>query len=217
MSRGKPSRKAFDAAVAAAKARGQVIFLRTYPGSACDFLIVTPYGIVAVCVRRTRRVQADIAEIAMAHNETLNGIRAADHCPGVSCEFWLWSPYGTMRFFLVEGPGLIELSPHGLPLVPPVTGRFAGQPANCTGSSENIPDNAPAGLRSFPGNTPAALPAAPAPGKPAVRDPPYLRFLRRRNAEIQRRKEEESLATGRGTAAGASPLPPQARDDVSPT
>jgi hypothetical protein len=82
-----PSKKAFDAAVGIAGTRGEVIFLKTWPGSACDFLIRTPYGIIAVSVRRTRRIRADIAEIAMEYNETLNQIRAADHCPGIWCEF----------------------------------------------------------------------------------------------------------------------------------
>ena len=103
MSKGMPSQKAFDAAVAIAGTRGEVIFLKTWPGSACDFLIRTPYGIVAVTVRRTRRIRAGIDEIAYEYRETLNLIRAADHCPGIWCEFWLWSPYGTMRFFEIDG------------------------------------------------------------------------------------------------------------------
>ena len=200
-----PSKKAFDAAVAIAGTRGEVIFLKTWPGSACDFLIRTPYGIIAVSVRRTRRIRAGIDEIAYEYRETLNLIRAADNCPGIYCEFWLWSPYGTMRFFEIDGFRLNELSLTGLPLVPLVTGRFAGQPDTCKQTPATMPDTGRAGQPDSPEKVPGAAPhqknpAAvslfPPPARPAPAEPPSIRFLRRRNAEIQRKKEEARAAGG---------------------
>ena len=221
MSRGIPSQKAIDAAVAIARTRGQVIFLKDYPGSACDFLVITPYGIIAVCVRRTRQIRADIAEIAMVFNDTLNRIRAVDHCPGIWCEFWLWSPYGTMRFFAVDGFRLTELSLAGLPLAPVVTGRFAGQPAHPAEAPGNLSAGTPAGTPGSPGPAPGAAPeqknpgpAPGVPGRPAATEPHFIRFLRRRNAEVRQKKEEESRQTGKGPAAGT---PPGAGDDALPT
>lgn len=216
MSKGIPSKKAFDAAVVIAGTRGQVIFLQDRPGSFCDFLVLTPYGILAVCVQRTRRIRADIAEIAMEFNETLNTIRAADHCPGIYCEFWLWSPYGTMRFFEVEGFRLTELSLTGLPLVPSVTGKFAGQPGDRTVEPENLPGLVQAGQADSPEKgagaatgrkNPATVSPAPAPAQPAPAEPHYIRFLRRRNAEIQRKKEEATVTGGKPVAGPAPVLP----------
>jgi hypothetical protein len=213
MSKGMPSRKAFDAAVAVARARGQVIFLQAGPDFASDFLVITPYGIIAVCVRRTRRIRTGIDEIAYEYRETLNLIRAADTCPGMYCEFWLWSPYGAMRFFQIEGFRLTEISLTGLPLVPAVTGKFAGQPGNCTKTPGIIPGIAPAGQRESPENVPggatgqknpAAVSPVLVPARPAPAEPHYIRFLRRRNAGIQRKKEEARAAGGE---PGARPSP----------
>jgi hypothetical protein len=224
MSKGMASKKAFDAAVASAGTRGQVIFLQDRPGSFCDFLVATPYGIVAVCVRRTRRIRADIAEIAMEFNGTLNTIRAADHYPGIYCEFWLWSPYGTMRFFEVDGLRLTELGPAGLPLVPTVTGKFAAAAINRTEMPAILPGIAPAGQEispeKIPGSAPgpadpAAGPAAPAPARPAPAEPHYIRFLRRRNAEILRKKEEATATVGK-PVAGPAPVQPGPGEGGSP-
>jgi len=181
-----------------------VVFVRTWPGSACDFLILTPYGIVATCVRRTRRIRAGPEEIVQDFRETLNRIRVSGHCAGISSEFWLWCPYGTMRFFQLEGFTLVEISMAGLPLVPPVTGEIAGRSnksPGTPGSSGKKPDEPPgkdlgtekkpgalAGNNSQPENFSGALiknnPAPDFSGRPSSREPPYLRYLRRRNAEI---------------------------------
>lgn len=195
MSRGMPSEKALGAALAIARARGRVITIRTWEGCDCDFLIDTPHGLSAVCVRRSRRIRSSIAEIAGQHRETLNAIRSAGHCSGVACEFWLWSPYGTMRFFLVEGFSLIELTPLGIPLVPPVTGKFAAVP----GADKRFTVKRPAGETCSPENRsgPADPQRSPGPGdsppaKPEIREPAPVRYLRRRNAEILRMKAEDS-------------------------
>ncbi len=204
MSRGRRSARAFDAAVAVARARGEVVFVRTWPGSACDFLLLTPCGIAAICVRRTRRIRADLEEIVQDYRDTLNQIRGSAHCAGISYEFWLWCQYGTMRFFWLEGFTLVETSMFGLPLVPPVTGEIAGRSKKSpgtSGSKEKKPDEPP-GKYSGPEKTPGALagknrspehfsgafeknhPAPDSPGRPCHREPPYLRYLRKRNAEI---------------------------------
>ena len=224
MSKGMPSKKAFDAAVAIAGTRGQVIFLQDRPGTACDFFVLTPYGIIAVCVRRTRRIRAGIDEITYEYRETLNLIRAADNCPGVYCEFWLWSPHGTMRFFEVDGFRLTELSLTGLPLVPSVSGRFTGLPDTCRKTPAPLPDSGHAGQTNFPEKVsgtaagqknPAALSLVPAPALPAPAEPHYIRFLRRRNAEIQRSKEE-SRDTGGEPGARPSPVLPGPGEGGSP-
>jgi hypothetical protein len=194
-----PSAKALDAALAIARARGRVVIVHTWEGYDCDFLIDSPHGLSAVCIRRTRRIRASPAEIAEQYRETLNVIRAGGHCSGVACEFWLWSPYGSMRFFQVEGFGLVELTLLGVPLMPPVTAKFSGVPDMRRKSAGKITGDAPAGEKNSPDKFPGAgadpkMPgpagASPATGQAGIRESAPVRYLRRRNAELQRRKEE---------------------------
>ncbi len=221
MSRGKPSGKALDAAVIVARARGQVIFLRQYPGALCDFLIITSDGIIVVCVRRALRLWSSIDEIMTMYQETLDRIRAADHCTGVTCEFWLWAPYGTMRFFRVGDSTLAELSMYGLPLAA-AAGGSARHPEGSAGTPVNSFGNPVEGLKSSP-SAGTALPeqknrdpAGNAPVQPATREPPYIRFLRKRNDELKRRREEEARRGGGGSDTGASPVPTGAGNAGSP-
>jgi hypothetical protein len=127
MSRGIPSQKALDAALPVAQARGEVMFFRQDPGTPCNFLINYAGGGVVVRIRRTRRLHSTVPEIAAQNIESLDLLRSATLSPGITREFWLWSPYGTMRFFRVEDIGLIELDRQGEPLKPPGPGFSAGK------------------------------------------------------------------------------------------
>jgi hypothetical protein len=212
MSRGMPSEKALNAALYVARGRGRVVMVGSWEGRDCDFLIDSPYGLSAITVRRTRRIRASLAEIAERYRETLNAIRAGGHCGGVACEFWLWSPYGSIRFFAVEGFELLELTRFGLPLMPPVTEKFGSMPATGRKIPEKIPDAAAGGPKNLPEKMPDTNakestpgPADTAAGRPAPPEPAPVRYLRRRNAEIQRKKEETK-------AARQKKIPEPARD-----
>jgi hypothetical protein len=214
MSRGMPSEKALDAARNIARARGRVVTVESWEGRDCDFLIEGPYGLAAITVRRTRRIRAGPAEIAERFRETLNAVRAGGHCGGVAGEFWLWSPYGTMRFFAVEGFELVELTRFGLPLMPPVTGKFSGMPATGQKTPKKNPGTAPAGADTVPEQrTPEIIPGsdthagAPCPagtsaGRPAPPEPLPVRYLRWRNAEIRRKEEEGKTSAGQQKGPG---------------
>jgi hypothetical protein len=201
MSRGMPSAKALDAALTIARARGRVVIVQTWEGCDCDFLIDSPHGLSAVSVRRTRRIRASLAEIAEHYRETLNAIRAGGHCSGVACEFWLWSPYGSMRFFQLEGFGLVELTLLGIPLMPPVTAKFSGTPDSKRKSAGKVPGNISdcenISPEKFPGadrKIPGPAGSGPAPGQAGIREPAPVRYLRWRNAELRQRKEEGRVA-----------------------
>ncbi len=214
MSRGKQSGKALDAAVTVARARGQVIFLRQYPGALCDFLIITQDAIIVVCVRRALRLWSSIDEILAMYRETLDRIRTADHCTGVICEFWLWSPYGTMRFFRVSDSTLVEQSMYGLPLNVSAAGGSAWHQEGSARTPVNSFRNPIEGQKSPPpaGTTLSGQetrsPAGTAPVPPGIREPPYIRYLRKRNAALQRRREEEARVDGTRSASGDSPVTP---------
>lgn len=210
MSRGKPSLRALDAAVRVAQARGEVIFLRQYPGSTCDFFIDGAGGLTAVSLKRSLRIRACLDEISRQYHETLIYISSAEHAAGIAREFWLWSKYGTMRFFRIEGLVLTELNRFGVPLNPPVScilaaslktgavlpGKKYGEP----GSGKNIfPVNVPVpepGKSFFPEKIPGAgqgSPAVPGPVPGGQREPAPVRYLRRMAVERQKAKV---LSTG---------------------
>jgi hypothetical protein len=127
MSRGIPSQKALNAALPVAQARGEVMFFRQDPGTPCNFLINYNGGGAVVHIRRTRRLYCTIPEIIAQNIEPLDRLRLAVLSAGITREFWLWSPYGTMRFFRVEDAALIELDRQGEPLKPPAAGFAAGK------------------------------------------------------------------------------------------
>jgi hypothetical protein len=113
MSRGFPSQKALDAALPVALARGEVKFFRQDRGTSFSFLILGALSSVLVSVRRARCIQGTLAEIEADNAVILARIRITRPPAGTTLEFWLWSPYGTLRFFRVEPPGLIELDRAG--------------------------------------------------------------------------------------------------------
>ncbi len=206
MSRGLPSKKALAAAVPVAQARGQVIFLRQYPGTTCDFLISEPCGLTVVSVKRSLRIRASPGEIFRQFYETLTGIRSAEHPPGIAREFWLWSKYGTMRFFWIDGAVLIEIDRQGVPLNPPVSATIASQKDNRANPAGKKADEPQAGKNSaepepgknkFPEKNPvpgagAEPPGvsgpAPAPGPSGLREPAAVRYLRKRAKERREAK-----------------------------
>ena len=201
MSRGMPSFKALAAAVMVAQLRGQVISLRQYPGTTCDFLISGAGGLAAVGVRRSLRITASLAEIARQYHDTLARICSAEHAPGIAREFWLWSNHGSMRFFLIEGAVLIEINRHGVPLNPPVSAPIAMSPKTDVALSVKKSGGSQSGKRSgetdsgkniFPEKGPGPSPPAEPPGisgpvsppGPAdKREPAPVRFLRHRAKE----------------------------------
>jgi hypothetical protein len=221
-----PSKKALDAALPVARARGQVILTRPYPGSTCDFLIDTPGGIVAVCSRRSRRIQSTIDEIARQNQDTLAAISAATHTPGIIREFWLWCPYGTQRFFRVEGTTLTELDQLGTIKIPLNTGIFfprkgpgvvkrAGKTiAGAAAGKTLVPEKNPSG----PGGQkfPDTFPVNASPGKPGEREPAPVRYLRRRNAEIRRLKEQQESRVPEGPGRKSGGDTSSGRENTTP-
>jgi hypothetical protein len=182
-----PSQKALDAALPFALARGEVMFFRQDPGTPCNFLINYAGGGAVVHIRRSRRLYCTIPEIIAQNIEPLDRLRSAVLSPGITREFWLWSPYGTMRFFRVEDAGLIELDRKGEPLKPLVPGsavrkRSAGQknPVQKT-------VNPASGKNESPEKSPVTISQSPCMSRPdheqsrtGESDPPAIRYLRRR-------------------------------------
>ena len=224
MSRGIPSQKALDAALPVAQARGEVMFFRQDPGTPCNFLINYAGGGVVVRIRRARRLHCTMPEIVTQNSESLDLLRSAVLSPGITREFWLWSPYGTMRFFRVEDAGLIELDRKGEPLKPLVFGlagrkKSAGQknPVQKTG-------NPASGKNESPEKSPGTIAQPPCTSKPdheqsrtGESDPPAIRYLRRRARGTSHSPDQPASPEKRASDGGQpGENPPSVGDRISP-
>jgi hypothetical protein len=89
----------------------------------------------------SRRVHCGIPEIVIQNIEQLNLLRSVTRSPGLTRGFWLWSPYGTLRFFLVGDDELIELECQCQLHQPLVFGSDRGkndQPGRCARKDQSI-------------------------------------------------------------------------------
>lgn len=188
INRDRPSAKAVDAAIKVAQIRGEVKLFQKTPGNPFDFLISGPGGSAEICARRTRRLHGSLAEIADDYGEPLALISAATPSPGISHEFWLWSPYGTMRFFRVVGSVLTELDRLGMVRNPLVAGKVDMRKMV---GAKRVGDAAPGkgGVTEKTADTSVTLQSpgtseqVSLAGQTGGKEPPYIRYLRRRNRE----------------------------------
>lgn len=196
MSRGPRSLRAIDAAMPVASRRGEVMVFAQRTGSCFDFMTGGPAGQTAVRVDRALRIHGTPAEIAVAHANVIDRMNAAALAPGVSRELWLWAPWGTMRYFRIEGATITELDLLGNIRLPLVKGALAGKKRQRWRKSRNIsgtiagpgpapgPDDSP-----VPGKVPQAA-GTPAPKTGTGREPAPVRYLRRRAAAMKPKREE---------------------------
>lgn len=196
MSKGPRSARAREAALPVARMRGEVMFFEQQPGACFDFLVSGPAGNSAVRVDRALRIHGSLAGIATDYAGTIDRISASALARGILREFWLWSPWGTMRFFRIDGTAIIEIDRLGVLRAPLVKGALAGtmRPRLRKSKKKNAdamvsPDPGPEQSPGPAGGSPELGAAGPA-GK-TVKEPAPVRYLKRRAAEMKRKKEEE--------------------------
>jgi hypothetical protein len=113
MSRGPLPSKGFDAALPIAKARGHVMYFRRMRGSTAD-LMVSGNGILAIIrIQNAPRLHMTLADIEAEFRDAIALLRIHPGGGPVSRELWLYSRYGSLRFFRVEDNGIVELSADG--------------------------------------------------------------------------------------------------------
>lgn len=126
-----------------------------------DFIIAGSGRFVIVRIRFAQKIYADIRQVEFAFAATIAGLRAMPRQGPVSCELWLYSRYGTLRFFRIGNTGIEEIDSLGL------TPAEAPALAVKTGSAET----------TTAGATP--VPASPPPPDPYEI---FRRWIRKRNA-----------------------------------
>jgi len=136
MTRGRRPCNAIDEAVEIAGRRGSVEQVTGKRGRAFDFIIIEPYRIVFVKVKRSQTsftYAPDVLhryqrEIASLHRVALTSVTAR--------EFWVRSPNGTWQFFLIRHDSVMEIRADGMYIpresLPVRTGDLSGSPADGT-------------------------------------------------------------------------------------
>jgi hypothetical protein len=213
MSLGKRSDKAFEAALPVAMLRGEVMFFEKRPGSCFDFLVSGPGGTSAICVERALCIHGTAAGIAATYAGTIARMNASPLMPGFLRELWLWSPWGTMRYFRVESAGIIELNLIGAVRSPLVKGALAGvKRPRYRKSRKKSGEAAAMAPASGPEGSPATADGAqtpgtpgPAPGGNSVREPAPVRYLRKKAKEKEAREKEAQEKEGKEKARARLP------------
>lgn len=79
-----------------------------------DFIIAGSGRIVIVRIRFAQKISADIRQVESEFATTIAGLRAVPRQGPVSCELWLYSRYGTLRYFRVGETCIEEIDSLGL-------------------------------------------------------------------------------------------------------
>jgi len=106
-------KKAIEAALPVARARGFVILCERHRGSIASFVIAGPGGTAIVYVGRTRLLNNLPGDIEAQFGYGMAGLRRVPPAPGRSCELWACDYYGNLRFFRLEGAGVVEIDMNG--------------------------------------------------------------------------------------------------------
>ncbi|WP_292368914.1 hypothetical protein [Methanoregula sp. UBA64] len=136
MTRGRRPTKALTEAVGIACRRGSVENVAGRRGRAFDFIIIEPFRVVFVKVKRSRTSftfpQDALAkygrEIACLHRVALTRVTAR--------EFWVRSPAGEWQHFLIRHDSVIEVHADGTYIPREVLPLEAGSPAESTADGE---------------------------------------------------------------------------------
>ncbi|WP_321506326.1 hypothetical protein [uncultured Methanoregula sp.] len=120
MPRGRPPYRGLKNAIPVARARGRVMRFFQDDECAADLLIAARGGIIFVRIRRSIRIRIPISDLEAEFREPVLMLRSLPRSGHILREFWLYSKYGTWRYFRVDETGLVEIDYAGQPLPLPV-------------------------------------------------------------------------------------------------
>lgn len=129
-----------------------------------DFIIAGNGCFVFVRIRWAQKISSDIRQIESDFGSTITDLRNVPRTGSLSCELWLYSRYGTLRYFRIGRAGIEEIDWYGRPLA----GDGSPGPAGTANAGSNAA-------------TAVTLPIA---ALPEQADPCeiFRRWLRKRNA-----------------------------------
>jgi len=116
MTRGRPPATGLEIALPIARARGRVMEIVQTGETTAAFVIVADGKIIIVGIRRAEPFRRTPGELDAENHEPLALFRSFPGSADIIREFWVYSKYGTLRFFRVEESRLLEIGRDGLPL-----------------------------------------------------------------------------------------------------
>jgi len=116
MTRGRPPATGRENALPIARARGRVMEIVQTGETTAAFIIAADGKIIIVWIRRADPFRRTPEEFDAENHEQLTLFRSFPGSADIIREFWVYSKYGTLRFFRVEESRLLEIGRDGLPL-----------------------------------------------------------------------------------------------------
>lgn len=167
MKRGSKYSQGLALAIPFALRRGHVMVFLAALLNLAEILITGNGLFVLVRVRFARKIKVSVADIEAEFEDAIAGLRLVPRTGPVSCELWVYSRYGMLRYFRVEDTRLVEIDYCGTPLEQRATSQ--GQ------VSPDGPAGGPGGARAGP-----VVPDGPAPA--VAPECLSIRWLKRWNA-----------------------------------
>lgn len=129
-----------------------------------DFIIAGNGWFVFVRIRFAPKISTDIRQVESDFSGAIAGLKCVHRAGSLSCELWLYSRYGTLRYFRVGSECIEEIDCYGKPLA----GDGSPGPAGTAGTDTNA--------------STGVMPPVAALPEPADPSEIFRRWLRKRNA-----------------------------------
>ena len=113
MTRGRRPIKALTEAVEIAIRRGCVEAVSISRGRAFDFLVIEPFRVVFVRVKRSRTSFTYPLEVLSRYEREIANLHRVALTRATAREFWVRSPLGKWQFFLIRHDSVIEIRANG--------------------------------------------------------------------------------------------------------
>jgi hypothetical protein len=132
MTRGRRPTKALTEAVGIACRRGSVESVVGRRGRAFDFLIIEPFRVVFVKVKRSRTSFTYPLEVLAKYEREIASLHRVALTRVTAREFWVRSPAGEWQHFLIRHDSVIEIRADGTYIPREVLPLEAGSPVENT-------------------------------------------------------------------------------------
>lgn len=116
MTRGPPPEKAIAVALPIAQARGFAVFCKRDRGGVCDIVIFGDGVTIVVRLARTKCINQSLADMEAQFAGAATCLRRVPATDRRSREIWACDYYNNLRFFQVNGTGLVEIGRDGKPV-----------------------------------------------------------------------------------------------------
>ena len=116
MTRGRRPTTELDDAILTARARGTIMKFFPEEEIVCNFLIRSPTRLIFVRIKYASRFHGTLLEIEAEYRELIGRLRSVPGSSFVIRELWIYSRYGTWRYFRVGDTVIEEISMDDMPV-----------------------------------------------------------------------------------------------------